>query len=84
MSVKTRVSVLERRQPGRQFDPEDCPQPNPTVWVFDDEPLPDDAPRCLWCGSPHVLRVIEVEVSDRAEADRLLGELTRQAGIQRQ
>jgi hypothetical protein len=82
MSVRARLARLERRRSGPRFDPEDCP--GATTWtVFDDDPVPDDAPCCPLCGEPHVVRVIEEVVSDREQADRAIAELCAASGVQR-
>jgi hypothetical protein len=86
MSVKTRLAKLEGGE--RRFDPEDCPG-GPTVFLHyraGEAPpaLPEDALACALCGVPHVLRVKYVVVQTRAEADKMIGELSRQSGVKRQ
>jgi hypothetical protein len=51
-----------------RLDPADCPGPITAVYC-DDEPPPEDPPRCPLCGVPHVQHIIEVVVTTREEAE---------------
>jgi hypothetical protein len=55
-----------------RVNPEDCWPNGPgrvTCIYSDDEPPPEDPPRCPLCGMPHVQHIIEVVVHTRAEAE---------------
>ena len=65
MSIKTRLAKLERAVP--IGDGELCPGPI-TVIVSAGEAVPEDALACPYCGSVHVLQIVEeiIEPSDAA------------------
>ncbi len=70
-SLKTRLAKLEAGRTGFRYpDRDSCPKrdENYTLVFPDDEPLPDDTPRCPLCGDPHACEVVEVIVATREEA----------------